>query len=64
MTDADLSVSQWRKSTRSGSSSDCVEVGQGEQVIGVRDSKNPTAGTLAVAASAWSAFLTMLTTSR
>jgi hypothetical protein len=58
---ANLSLAQWRKSTRSGSSSNCVEVGQAPRVIGVRDSKNPAGGTLALPATAWSAFLTWLT---
>lgn len=56
-----VSSASWRKSTRSGSSSDCVEVGQAQRIIGVRDSKNPTAGTLTVTAPTWSTFLTWLT---
>lgn len=44
----------WRKSSYSGSSADCVEIGQG---VGIRDSKAP-ATHLPVSADAWRAFLT------
>jgi hypothetical protein len=43
----------WRKSSYSGSSADCVEIGTG---VGIRDSKSP-ATHLPVSAEAWSAFL-------
>ncbi|TCP56293.1 uncharacterized protein DUF397 [Tamaricihabitans halophyticus] len=46
----------WRKSSYSANTSDCVEVRGGEDTL-VRDSKNPAAGWLTVDASAWSAFL-------
>jgi hypothetical protein len=46
----------WRKSSYSGSSADCVEVGQG---VGIRDSKAP-ATHLPVSADAWSAFLSVV----
>jgi hypothetical protein len=38
----------WRKSTYSGSDSDCVEVALTENVKAVRDSKNPDGGMLTV----------------
>jgi hypothetical protein len=47
----------WRKSSYSGSSGDCVEIGRG---VGIRDSKAPTTH-LPVSAAAWSAFLKDLT---
>jgi Domain of unknown function (DUF397) len=47
----------WRKSSYSGSSGDCVEIGHG---VGIRDSKAPTTH-LPVSADAWSAFLKDLT---
>lgn len=48
---------QWRKSSYStGSGQNCVEVGPAEACIGVRDTKNRSAGTLAVPRSAWAAF--------
>lgn len=53
----DLSVLTWRKSTRSLSADNCVEVadlpGGGRAV---RDSKNPTGGHLEFTASEWAAF--------
>lgn len=44
---------EWRKSTYSATSSDCVEVGRG---VGIRDSKAP-ATHLPVEPAAWAAFL-------
>jgi uncharacterized protein DUF397 len=50
---------RWRKSTRSGSQSDCVEVEGG--LSRVRDSKN--AGVvLAVTPTAWAGFLAVVKT--
>ncbi|SDH54933.1 protein of unknown function [Lentzea fradiae] len=46
-------MANWRKSSYSADSSDCVEVGHG---VGIRDSKAP-ATHLQVSAEAWSAFL-------
>jgi hypothetical protein len=51
----------WRKSSHSGSDSgddiDCVEVARLPHASFVRDSKNPSAGILAVPAASWSTFL-------
>lgn len=46
-------MSEWRKSSYSGSETDCVEVGRG---IGIRDSKAPSHH-LPLSAPAWSNFL-------
>ena len=46
-------MTAWRKSSYSGSSNNCVEIGQG---VGIRDSKAP-ATHLPVSANTWSAFL-------
>ncbi|SDL19848.1 protein of unknown function [Lentzea albidocapillata subsp. violacea] len=46
-------MTAWRKSSYSGSSNNCVEVGHG---VGIRDSKAPSAH-IRVSPAAWSAFL-------
>lgn len=46
-------MTAWRKSSYSGSSNNCVEVGHG---VGIRDSKSP-ATHLPLSADTWSAFL-------
>ncbi|MBC6446950.1 DUF397 domain-containing protein [Actinokineospora xionganensis] len=44
---------EWRKSTFSGAGqADCVEIAY-SATVRVRDSKNPTGGTLSFPASAW-----------
>ncbi|MEB3365954.1 DUF397 domain-containing protein [Saccharopolyspora mangrovi] len=47
----------WRKSSRSGTETKCVEVAQAPDSIAVRDSKDPEGGQLRVEASQWGAFL-------
>jgi hypothetical protein len=49
---------RWRKSTRSNSTGDCVEVADNlaGQVL-VRDTKDRDGGTLAFAPAAWSTFV-------
>jgi hypothetical protein len=47
----------WRKSSRSGSAAQCVELAVTEQVTGVRDTKNRDGGTLEFGVRAFSAFL-------
>ncbi len=56
MNASDLSGLAWRKSTRSGTTSNCVEVAF-THAVAVRDSKNTTGPTLTFPHSAWSAFL-------
>jgi hypothetical protein len=54
----DLSSAVWRKSTRSGSSGNCVEVADNlPGVVAVRDSKNPTGPALIFAPAEWEAFI-------
>jgi hypothetical protein len=48
----------WRKSSRSSSASNCVEVAR-TSPVGVRDSKN-TAPTLTFPVTAWATFLRVL----
>jgi hypothetical protein len=47
----------WRKSSYSGSQTNCVEVARFPGVAGVRDSKARHSGELRVSRAAWSAFL-------
>jgi hypothetical protein len=47
----------WRKSTHSGHSDGCVEVGTAPDAVGVRDTKDREGGTLAVSRSLWSQFI-------
>ncbi len=47
----------WRKSSRSGSSTNCIEVARATDLIALRDSKDPEGDQLRVGASQWGAFL-------
>ncbi|MFF0718571.1 DUF397 domain-containing protein [Verrucosispora sp. NA02020] len=61
---SDLTGATWRTSTRSGTNGgDCVEVADNlSDVVGIRDSKDPTGPTLTVTPTAWSAFVTAVRT--
>ena len=50
-----LSHAQWRKSARSGSGENCVEVANLPGIVAVRDSKNPDGGAIIVPRGAWRA---------
>lgn len=47
----------WRTSSYSGSGGNCVEVRGMSRVVGVRDSKRRTEGTIDVSATAWKTFI-------
>lgn len=46
----------WRKSTRSGNSGNCVEVGDSARVVLVRDTQDRDGGMLSFSADAWEKF--------
>ena len=53
----------WRKSSRSGGQSNCVEIPDNMAAnIAVRDSKDPDGPTLAIAPVAWASFVNALCT--
>lgn len=53
----DLSGARWFKSSHSGGKDDCLEAAHLEGgMVGVRDSKNPSGGTLAFSPGAWDSF--------
>ncbi|GAA4859923.1 DUF397 domain-containing protein [Saccharopolyspora rosea] len=47
----------WRKSSRSGSVHNCVEVAMSPAATAVRDSKDPDGGMLHVSSAMWRSFL-------
>ena len=58
MSTADLATATWRKSSLSGGGNNdaCVEVAILPELVGVRDSKNRSAGHLEFSAAAWRRF--------
>ena len=57
MTGIDLSCAEWRKSSYSGQSGNCVEVARNLQgLVAVRDSKDPGGAKLVVPREAWRFF--------
>lgn len=58
MSTVDVRELAWRKSSRSGGTGDndnCVEIAFTAPTVAIRDSKNPTAGTLTFPATAFAA---------
>lgn len=53
---------KWRKSTKSQSNGQCVEVADLPGAVGVRDSKDPTGPALAFTPASWKAFVSGLKT--
>lgn len=48
---------EWRKSSYSGTQSNCVEVGRSREVVGIRDTKDREGGHLAVPVSRFLDFI-------
>ena len=58
----DLADARWRKSSYSGSESDCVEVAFVGDEVATRDSKNPDGPALVFTRAEWATFLNALRT--
>ncbi|MBO2465760.1 DUF397 domain-containing protein [Actinomadura violacea] len=54
---ADFARAKWRKSSRSNTEQACVEVARASTAIGVRDSKNPNGGHIALDRAAFTDLL-------
>ncbi|MFC4591093.1 DUF397 domain-containing protein [Sphaerisporangium corydalis] len=58
---SDLQGAQWRKSTFSADTGNCVEVASNlSGLVAVRDSKNPTGPALVSAPGEWRGFVTSI----
>ena len=58
MTEIDLSRAEWRKSSYSGQSGNCVEVARNlPGLVAVRDSKEPTGARLVMSSETWRTFM-------
>jgi hypothetical protein len=54
----DLSRAEWRKSSFSGASQNCVEVARNlPGIVAIRDSKNPQGPALVITRARWAAFM-------
>jgi hypothetical protein len=61
MTEIDLSRAEWRKSSYSSQSGNCVEVARNlSGLVAVRDSKEPDVAKLVVSRKTWRAFILAL----
>ncbi len=58
----ELSHAEWRKSSYSGNSGNCVEVADLGAAVAVRDSKGPNRSVLVVTRGEWQMFIEKLNT--
>ena len=54
----------WRRSSRSSDTANCVEVAAAGSAVGVRDSKDPDGPVLVLPATAWTHFVTAISSGR
>ena len=64
MTSANLSGLSWRKSSRSSSKPNCVEVAFADQAVAARDSKRRDGAALVFSRADWTSFLEAVRTDR
>jgi Domain of unknown function (DUF397) len=58
MTGVDLSHAEWRMSSYSGQSGNCVEVARNlPELVAIRDSKAPDGASLVVSRETWQVFI-------
>ena len=61
MTEIDLSRAEWRKSSYSGQSGNCVQVARNlSGLVAVRDSEAPDGAKLVVPQETWQVFITAM----
>jgi hypothetical protein len=56
----DLSRAQWRRSSYSGNSGNCIEAADLKTTVAIRDSKNPDSSVLIVKPVEWLNFIHMV----
>ncbi|MEV0055552.1 DUF397 domain-containing protein [Saccharopolyspora shandongensis] len=61
---SDQHVTGWRKSSRSGNQTDCVEVGRIGSGAAVRDTKDRAAGYFATTPDQWANFVSAIKSGR
>ena len=56
----DVARARWRRSSHSGTDTNCVEVAEFGHLVAVRDSKSPAGPALTFSPAAWASFVTTL----